>query len=74
MCAAAGENNMLGCGADDVGQMAPPDCQPLNREMRYTHCQMLGTWACGDASGANSEATLVTKSAPAAGGALCCRD
>lgn len=74
LCVAGGENNLVGCGADNVGRPAPPNCAPLTRELRYLDCESMATWSCGNSASANSEASLVVKPGPAGGGAICCRD
>jgi hypothetical protein len=66
------QNDLHGCGT--LGQSESAGCDPLNRRMSFYECQSSGVWSCGDASDHLAEATLVSKSDPALGGALCCRD
>lgn len=65
-------NDLHGCG--NLGQPQSAACQPLSRRMTFADCQATGVWACGAEDDHLSEAAVVTKSGPAFGGALCCRD
>ena len=69
----ASTNDIHGCG--NLGQPESEGCQPLERRMGFADC--LGTnqvWKCGTAEDHLREATVVVKTGPAWGGALCCRD
>jgi hypothetical protein len=62
-------NDFFGCGSLGAGTVGA--CDGLNR-FSHNNCSALtAPWACG---GASQESRTVTKSGPAAGGVLCCRD
>ena len=65
-----GTNDVHGCG--NFGLAEDPDCAPLDRHLSHTECDMAPPWACGNNNTGTTEALLVTKPGPAAGGVLCC--
>jgi hypothetical protein len=62
-------NDFFGCGS--LGASNPGACDGLNRFSNNNCISLRAPWACG---GATQESRTVTKSGPAAGGVLCCRD
>jgi hypothetical protein len=67
-----GSNDVFGCG--DLGGPPAPSCAPLDA-YGNDHCGLLASpWACSGGAGGVLEALTVTKSGPAKGGVLCCRD
>ena len=64
-------NDFFGCGTLGGTGVTPAFCDGLNR-FSGDNCGFLSApWFCG---GSTSESRTVTKSGPAAGGVLCCRD
>jgi len=69
--AMTGSNNLHGCG--NFGRAEDPGCAPpFDRQIENTVCAANPPWACSDASSMMTEAMVVTKSGPEAGGVLCC--
>jgi hypothetical protein len=64
-----GTNDVHGCG--NFGLVEDPNCAPLDHQLSHVECDSQSPWSCGDAN-STTEALLVTKSGPAAGGVLCC--
>ncbi len=78
---ATGVNDLIGCGNLGPSLDASKNCAPLDRALASQHdgrCDFneaeppLGPWMCGASSIRESE--NVTKSGPALGGVLCCRN
>ncbi len=70
--ATTGSNNLHGCG--NFGRVEDPGCAPpLDRQIEHTVCAANPPWSCSDPVSIMTEAMVATKSAPAAGGVLCCR-
>jgi hypothetical protein len=70
--ATTGSNNLHGCG--NFGRVEDPGCAPpLDRQIENTACTANPPWSCSDPVSIMTEAMVVTKSAAAAGGVLCCR-
>jgi hypothetical protein len=65
-------NDLHGCGG--LGQPESDGCPPLTRRMGFADCMATdGIWSCGS-DVESREAAKVTKTGPALGGVLCCRD
>jgi hypothetical protein len=70
--ATTGSNNLHGCG--NFGRAEDPGCAPpFDRQLESTVCATNPPWACSDPTSIMTEAMVVTKSGPEAGGVLCCR-
>jgi hypothetical protein len=66
-------NDLHGCGT--LGQSESAACEPLDRRLTYAECEAsMGVWSCGGPGEHLIEAALVSKTASAFGGVLCCRD
>lgn len=66
-------NDLHGCGG--LGQPESDGCPPLTRRMGFADCMATkGIWSCGSDHESLEEAAKVTKTKPALGGVLCCRD
>jgi hypothetical protein len=68
------KNDLHGCGSMGIGQSESDGCPPLDRRMSFADCAATGVWLCGTSDHSLLEADVVTKSGPALGGVLCCKD
>jgi hypothetical protein len=68
----SGTNDLFGCG--NLGAAPNGSCSPLDRFSNNLCGSLAAPWSCVSANGGFDEAIKVTKSGPASGGVLCCRN
>lgn len=72
VCDATGSDNLTGCGAS-LGSAPGSSCAPLDQQLLYDDCVAATAWECGPDTNRYVELDVVTKTGPAEGGVLCCR-